>query len=97
MGEFTWTTSDFLDLSPAFGLELGFKNLVFVRGGMGNLQRVINDVYGNQSSFEVQPNIGLGLKLGRLHVDYALSNVGNLSSSLYSHIFSLTLDLAGKN
>lgn len=90
-------TSDFLDLSPAFGLELGFKNLVFVRGGMGNLQRVINDVYGNQSSFEVQPNIGLGLKLGRLHVDYALSNVGNLSSSLYSHIFSLTLDLAGKN
>ena len=87
------TTSDFIDISPAFGIELGFKEKVFVRAGVGNLQRVLNDVYGDQAPFEVQPNIGVGLKLGRLHIDYALSNAGNVSSSLYSHIFSLALDL----
>ncbi len=85
--------SDYLDISPAFGLELGFKNKVFVRGGFGNLQKVINPANTSQSNFEVQPNVGVGLKLGRLSIDYALSNVGNISSVLYSHIFSVSLDL----
>jgi len=75
------------------GLELGYLNKIFLRAGIGNLQRVLNDITGNQGAFEVQPNVGLGVKLGRLHLDYALSNVGEVSSSLYSHIFSLSLDL----
>jgi len=85
--------SDFIEIAPAFGFELGYKQKVFLRGGFGNLQRVVNPANASQRSFEIQPNIGIGLKLNRLHIDYALSNVGNLSSILYSHIFSLTLDL----
>ncbi|HHH55169.1 MAG TPA: PorV/PorQ family protein [Bacteroidetes bacterium] len=88
--------SKYLDIAPALGLELGFKNKVFVRGGFGNLQRVINPANTSQNNYEVQPNVGVGLKLGRLSIDYALSNVGNLSSVLYSHIFSLSLDLSKK-
>jgi hypothetical protein len=88
--------SDFIDISPAFGLELGYSNRVFLRAGVGNLQRIMNEVYGKQSTFEVQPNVGIGLRLGRLSIDYALANAGNLSSVLYSHIFSVSLDLAGR-
>ncbi len=85
--------SNYIDITPAFGFELGYINKIFLRAGVGNLQRVLNDITGDQGAFEVQPNVGLGIKLGRLHLDYALSNVGEISSSLYSHIFSLSLDL----
>jgi len=85
--------SNYIDIAPALGVELGYVNKIFLRAGVGNLQRVLNDITGNQGAFEVQPNVGLGIKLGRLHLDYALSNVGEVSSSLYSHIFSLSLDL----
>lgn len=86
-------SSNYLDITPAMGFELGYKKKVYLRAGMGNLQRVLVDITGKQAPFEFQPNVGVGLKLGRLHLDYALSNVGELSSSLYSHIFSLSLDL----
>jgi len=91
------TSSDFFDLAPALGLEIGLKNKVFFRAGVGNLQRVLNDVYGDVGSFEVQPNIGLGLKLGRIKIDYALANAGDVSSVLYSHIISISIDLAERN
>lgn len=94
--DFALVRSDFIDISPAFGFELGYSKRVFLRAGVGNLQRVLNEVYGNKGAFEVQPNVGIGLRLGRLSIDYALANAGNLSSVLYSHIFSVSLDLAGK-
>jgi hypothetical protein len=90
------TTSNFIDISPALGFEIGFKEKVFFRGGLGNLQRVLNEFDGNAAPFEIQPNIGVGLRLGRLSIDYALANAGEVSSVLYSHIFSVSLDLAGK-
>jgi len=85
--------SDYIDIAPAMGFELGYLDKIYLRAGAGNLQRVLNDITGTQGAFEFQPNVGVGLKLGRLHLDYALSNVGEISSSLYSHIFSLSLDL----
>ncbi len=88
--------SNFIDITPAFGAELGFKDKIFLRGGVGNLQKVLNPANTSQKSFEVQPNIGVGLKLNRLKIDYALANVGNVAGVLYSHIFSLSLDLAKK-
>ena len=85
--------SDFIEIAPAFGIELGISQKIFIRGGVGNLQKVINPANITQRSFEIQPNVGVGLKLNRLRIDYALSNVGDLSNVLYSHIFSLSLDL----
>ena len=90
-------TSNFIDISPALGIELGLKERVFFRAGFGNLQRVLNEIDGNAAPFEIQPNLGLGLKLGRLGIDYTLANAGNVASVLYSHIFSVSLDLAGKS
>jgi len=85
-----------VDVGPAFGLEIGYNHLVFLRGGIGNLQFIDKNLVGTKS-INMQPNIGLGLKLGRLTADYALTNVGKLGITEYSHIFSLKLDLKEKS
>ncbi len=83
-----------LSISPSFGVEIGYADKVFVRAGIGNIQSVINpaNFSNSERSIEFQPNVGLGIKLGRLKVDYALTNIGSVSGVLVSHLFSLTLD-----
>ncbi len=83
-----------LNFDPSLGFEAGYSEKVFVRAGIGNIQRVINPVNTAERSLELQPNVGLGLKLGRLKVDYALANIGNISGVLASHIFSLGLEFS---
>jgi hypothetical protein len=87
-------SSNRFSIDPSFGAELGYANRVYLRLGIGNLQRVLNEVNASERVFDFQPNVGLGLSLGRLRIDYALANVGNVSGSLASHIFSLNLELA---
>ena len=67
---------------PHLGLEGAYNDIIFLRAGLGNFQKV-ND------SWTFQPNIGLGLDLGKLSIDYALSDIGDQSAALYSHVFSL--------
>lgn len=76
---------------PSLGIELGVSEKVYIRAGLGNIQRIIN-LSSNNRVIDFQPNVGLGLVLGRLKVDYALANVGNVSGVLTSHIFSMSLD-----
>ena len=85
-------------VDPTIGFEVGYSDRVFVRGGVGNIQSVINPSIADnvERSLEFQPNIGMGLKLGRLKVDYALTNIGSVSGVLVSHIFSLTLNFNAK-
>lgn len=85
------------NLDPSLGLEFGYMNRVFLRAGLGNIQSVINPTNSLDRTLEIQPNVGLGLKLGRLKVDYALANIGSVSGVLVSHIFSLGLDFIPKN
>ncbi len=77
---------------PTIGLSIGFNQKVYVRAGVGNMQRIINDTNGSETTLEIQPNIGMGLRLGKIKVDYALANVADVSGALKSHIFSLILD-----
>lgn len=79
-------------IDPSIGFEGGYANKVFLRFGLGNIQKVINPNNTTSTKFEIQPNVGLGLKLGRLKIDYALANIGSVSGILSSHIFSLGLD-----
>jgi hypothetical protein len=85
-------SGDKFNIDPSLGVEVGYASKVFVRAGVGNFQSVTNPTNTTQRSLEIQPNIGLGLKLGRLKIDYALANQGSVSGSLISHIFSLGLD-----
>ena len=80
--------SNKFSVDPTFGIEVGYNEQVFIRAGIGNIQRIINDVNVESRSISIQPNIGLGINLGRFKIDYALANVGSVSGTLFSHIFS---------
>ena len=82
---------DPISIDPHFGMELGFKNIIFVRAGVGNLQKV-TEITGKEV-LTVQPNIGIGVKLKGISLDYALTDIGDASVALYSNVFSLRFNL----
>ena len=79
-----------VSIDPALGFELGYVNLVYLRGGVGNFQQITQIDDSKKLSF--QPNIGLGFKYKGIQVDYALTDLGDQSAALYSNIFSLKVD-----
>lgn len=81
-------------MEPALGVEAGYKGFVFLRGGIGNVQKQ-KDVMGKDIT-TVQPNIGVGIRYKVFGLDYAMTNIGNASTSLYSHIFSVKIDINKK-
>ncbi|MBK0370734.1 PorV/PorQ family protein [Flavobacterium sp. SE-1-e] len=84
-------STDFVSIDPAVGLEFGYTDLVFLRAGVGNFQKITQ--LDQSTSVGFQPNIGLGFQYKGIHVDYALTDLGNQSTALYSNIFSLKVDL----
>lgn len=82
---------------PTFGVEIGFMDKAFLRFGVGNIQRRVNIENFENRKLEIQPNVGLGLKLGRLKVDYALTNLGDATDVLVSHIFSLGISFNARS
>jgi hypothetical protein len=73
-------------IDPNVGLEVGYSNTIFFRAGVGNAQRVKD--FGEEY-VTYQPNIGIGIRLRKMFIDYALTDVGNSSDVLYSNVFSL--------
>ncbi len=84
-------STDFVSIDPALGLEFGYNDLVFVRAGVGNFQNV--QQLDNSEKVGFQPNIGLGFKYKGIQIDYALTDLGDQSTALYSNIFSVKVDL----
>ena len=82
-------------IDPHAGVEVGYKAKVFLRAGINNIQKSTDD--SGTPITTIQPNIGIGLKLKSLQIDYALTNVGNVSEVLYSHVFSVRIDLPKKD
>lgn len=96
-----WTTdgqrnvlisSEGFNIDPRIGLETDYNGFVQLRFGVANFQRVKDDFDPNKEILTVQPNFGVGLRLGRVQLDYALTDIGDVSQVNYSHIFSLRLD-----
>lgn len=83
----TVVKSNFASIDPTIGLEANYKKIVFLRAGIGNIQQVKDFEGGTYTS--IQPNFGVGLKIYKFTIDYALTNIGNVSESLYSNVFSL--------
>jgi hypothetical protein len=84
-------SSGTLSATPAFGFEVGYINLVYLRGGVGNFQN-IEQLGGNGTEIGFQPNFGVGFKYKGIQIDYALTDIGDQSLALYSNVFSLKLD-----
>jgi hypothetical protein len=89
----TLVKTNIFSIDPSFGLEFGFKNIVFARAGVNNFQQIPE--FDNTTSFSWQPNIGVGINIYGLRLDYALTDIGNQSIALYSHIFSLSYRFNG--
>lgn len=70
-------------------MQIGFKELIKVRAGISNIQRVTS--LDNEQSINVQPSIGLGLALKGFHLDYAFTDIGDASVALYSHVISIRI------
>jgi hypothetical protein len=82
-------------IDPHVGIELGYKNIIFVRGGIGNIQEETD--FLNKKAYTSQFNVGVGVVVKNiLTIDYALSDIGDNSIALYSNIFSLRLNLNKK-
>ena len=83
---------DPFSLEPALGIELAFRDMIFLRGGIGTFQRYY--MPNEKRTFSMQPNIGVGIVIGDiLFIDYALTDVGDNSIALYSNVFSLKLNI----
>lgn len=83
-------SSSSVSATPAAGIEFGYTGIVFLRAGVGNFQEITQLDGSNRIGF--QPNIGVGFQYKGIHVDYALTDIGDQSAAVYSNIFSLKLD-----
>ena len=85
-------SSSFISINPSFGFQLDYINLVFLRGGVNNFQHVQN--FDGSETVTLEPNFGIGFKYKGIQVDYALTNIGGASGSLFSNVFSLKVDFS---
>jgi hypothetical protein len=74
-------------IDPYIGGELKFSTWLFARVGFGNFQLVPG--MNGKNNLTLQPNIGLGIQYRNIYLDYALSDVGDLSIARYSNLISL--------
>lgn len=86
-----------ISIDPVVGLELHYDHLIFLRGGINNIQqfRDINE----QKKWAIQPNFGVGFRIYKFYVDYALGvNAGgaiidNTQGPILSHLVSVKIDI----
>ncbi len=86
--------SKVISIDPMAGVEIDYSKIVFLRFGVGNIQNVQKFTdNGTAQVTTFQPNFGVGIKINKFYIDYALTNVFNTSDALYSNVFSLKLAL----
>lgn len=86
----TLLATSFWSCDPRVGVELGYAGVVFVRAGVNNFQYITG--LDEKRELAVQPNLGVGLKIKSVALDYALSRVA-ASDDAYTNVFSLRFDL----
>lgn len=94
----TVISSNPVSIDPHLGLEANIKDVFFVRGGITNFQKALadGDTVNQKKVWIYQPSVGAGFKLKNVMIDYAFTNLANQSNPLYTHIFSLRVNLVKK-
>ena len=82
--------SDFVSIEPALGFQLDYTDLVYLRAGIGNIQKELQ--FNATTETSIQPNFGVGFKYKGIQIDYALTNIGSVGAALYSNVFSIKVD-----
>jgi hypothetical protein len=88
----TLVKSNVVSIDPHFGLEVGYKKIVAIRAGVGNYQQIPDFDGTKKSSLQINLGLGIGIK-DFIYIDYAFTDIGDLSLALYSHLFSIKVSL----
>lgn len=91
----TIISSKLVSIDPKIGVEANVNNVLFLRAGIKNFQQTLDDDDStNQKKIWIyQPSAGAGFRLQNVRIDYAFTNLANQSNALYTHVFSLQLEL----
>lgn len=91
-------SSKSINIDPHLGLELGYKEMIYIRGGLTNIQNILDvtDTTSTKKTWVMQPNFGIGIHLKNLTLDYAITALGSNAVSLNSNIFSIKIALNRK-
>jgi hypothetical protein len=91
----TVISSNAINVDPHIGLEASYQNSIFFRAGISNFQKALADAdtMNQKKVWIYQPSVGAGFKIKNVQIDYAFTNLANQSNPLYTHIFSLRVDL----
>jgi len=81
-----------VSVDPAIGFQMAYDDMIFLRGGVNNFQKFTD--FDGGSSLSVEPNFGVGFRYNGIQIDYALSNIGGASGTLFSNVFSVKVDFS---
>ena len=92
----TVVSGNAVSIDPKLGLEVNYVKIIFIRAGVGNIQKVPD--FNKEVKTRAQFNFGVGVRIKKIQLDYALANVGDASggmktNALYSNVFSLKVGL----
>ena len=88
----TLIKSNVLSIDPHFGMGFDYKKIVALRAGIGNFQREPD--FDGKMKTTLQINLGVGVNIKNVvAIDYAFTDLGNLSIAQYSHIISLRVSI----
>lgn len=87
-----------VSIDPHLGLEANIQNVFFVRAGVTNFQKGLQDgdTTNQKKVWIYQPSAGAGFKIKNVMIDYSFTNLANQSNPLYTHIFSLRFNIVKK-
>lgn len=91
----TVISSSAINVDPRIGLEASYQNNLFFRAGISNFQKALadGDTLNQKKVWIYQPALGAGFKIKNVMIDYAFTNLANQSNPLYTHVFSIRVDL----
>ena len=67
--------SGLISVDPHLGLEINYEHLVYIRGGLSNVQQIKN--FDQTQLWRAQPNFGVGISTNGFVLDLALSRLAD--------------------
>jgi len=91
----TLISSKPISVDPKMGVEASYKNTIYVRAGVGNFYRALDnsDTLNIKRYTVFQPSVGVGFKVKSFSVDYAFTSLQMQDNPLMSHVISVRLDI----
>ena len=84
--------SNVMSIDPHLGMEFDYKKIVALRMGIGNFQQEPD--FDGKMKTTLQINFGVGVNIKNVvAIDYAFTDLGNLSIAQYSHVVSLRVSI----